>query len=67
MGSLPVPARRVLIVEDNPDNRLALHTLLELWGYAVDEAPERLGQQLQLPAFLEERRAELAAILPPLA
>lgn len=35
-------------------------------GFAVDEAPERLGQQLQLPAFLEERRAELAAILPPL-
>ncbi|PIT04787.1 dioxygenase [Bradyrhizobium nitroreducens] len=36
-------------------------------GFAVDEAPERLGQQLQLPSFLEERRAELAAILPPLA
>jgi len=36
-------------------------------GFAVDEAPEQLGQQLQLPAFLEERRAELAAILPPLA
>jgi glyoxalase family protein len=36
-------------------------------GFAVDEAPERLGQHLQLPAFLEERRAELAAILPPLA
>jgi glyoxalase family protein len=36
-------------------------------GFAVDEASERLGQQLQLPAFLEERRAELAAILPPLA
>lgn len=36
-------------------------------GFAVDEAPERLGQQLQLPAFLEERRAELATILPPLA
>lgn len=35
-------------------------------GFAVDEAPERLGQKLQLPAFLEERRAELQAILPPL-
>lgn len=36
-------------------------------GFAVDEAPERLGQGLQLPAFLEERRPELQAILPPLA
>lgn len=35
-------------------------------GFTVDEAPERLGQKLQLPAFLEERRAELQAILPPL-
>jgi len=35
-------------------------------GFAVDEAPELLGQKLQLPAFLEERRAELQAILPPL-
>lgn len=35
-------------------------------GFAVDEAPERLGQKLQLPAFLEERRAELQAVLPPL-
>lgn len=36
-------------------------------GFAVDEAPERLGEALQLPAFLEERRPELQAILPPLA
>ncbi|WP_334528685.1 ring-cleaving dioxygenase [Bradyrhizobium sp. AZCC 2230] len=35
-------------------------------GFAVDEAPDGLGQNLQLPAFLEERRAELQAILPPL-
>ena len=35
-------------------------------GFGVDEAPERLGQNLQLPAFLEERRSELRAILPPL-
>ena len=40
MGPLPVLARRVLIVEDNPDNRLALRTLLELWGYAVEEAQD---------------------------
>lgn len=35
-------------------------------GFSVDEAPERLGEKLQLPAFLEERRLELQAILPPL-
>jgi glyoxalase family protein len=35
-------------------------------GFAVDEVPERLGENLQLPAFLEERRPELQAILPPL-
>ena len=43
----------------------ALYVMLV--ALAVDEAPERLGEHLQLPAFLEERRAELAAILPPLA
>jgi glyoxalase family protein len=35
-------------------------------GFGVDEAPEGLGQSLQLPAFLEERRSELRTILPPL-
>ncbi|RZN27631.1 ring-cleaving dioxygenase [Bradyrhizobium sp. Leo121] len=35
-------------------------------GFSVDEAPGRLGEKLQLPAFLEERRLELQAILPPL-
>jgi glyoxalase family protein len=35
-------------------------------GFAVDEPPDRLGRELQLPAFLEARRAELKAILPPL-
>lgn len=35
-------------------------------GFAVDEAPESLGRSLQLPGFLEERRSELRAILPPL-
>ena len=58
MGSLPVPARRVLIVEDNPDNRLALHTLLELWGYAVDEAPDG-AQAIQLHL---QHRPEIALI-----
>ncbi|WP_426616316.1 VOC family protein [Bradyrhizobium sp. McL0616] len=36
-------------------------------GFAVDEAPERLGEHLKLPAFLEDRRPELQAILPPLS
>lgn len=35
-------------------------------GFAVDEALDRLGEGLQLPAFLEDRRHELQAILPPL-
>jgi glyoxalase family protein len=35
-------------------------------GFAVDEAPERLGRDLQLPAGLEERRSELLGLLPPL-
>lgn len=35
-------------------------------GFAVDEPPERLGEKLQLPAFLEARRPELQAILPAL-
>ncbi len=35
-------------------------------GFAVDETPERMGEKLQLPAFLEERRTELQAILPTL-
>ncbi len=36
-------------------------------GFSVDEAPERLGEELQLPPFLEARRPELQAILPPLS
>ena len=35
-------------------------------GFAVDEMPQRLGRQLQLPPFLEERRLELQSILPAL-
>jgi glyoxalase family protein len=35
-------------------------------GFTVDEAPEKLGENLQLPVFLEARRSELQAILPPL-
>ncbi len=35
-------------------------------GFAVDEPSEKLGEKLQLPAFLEGRRSELQAILPAL-
>jgi glyoxalase family protein len=35
-------------------------------GFAVDEPAETLGRALNLPRFLEPRRAELEAKLPPL-
>jgi glyoxalase family protein len=35
-------------------------------GFAVDEPVESLGRALKLPRFLEPRRAELEAKLPPL-
>jgi glyoxalase family protein len=35
-------------------------------GFAVDEPVSELGMSLQLPRFLEPRRAELEAKLPPL-
>jgi len=35
-------------------------------GFAVDEAPERLGETLVLPPWLEPRRGEIEAALPPL-
>jgi len=35
-------------------------------GFAVDEPAESLGRALKLPRFLESRRAELEAKLPPL-
>jgi catechol 2,3-dioxygenase-like lactoylglutathione lyase family enzyme len=34
-------------------------------GFAIDETPEELGSQLMLPGWLEPRRAEIAAALPP--
>jgi catechol 2,3-dioxygenase-like lactoylglutathione lyase family enzyme len=36
-------------------------------GFAVDEAPEKLGSHLVLPAWLEPERARLESVLPPLA
>jgi glyoxalase family protein len=35
-------------------------------GFAIDEAPADLGTTLQLPPWLESRRAEIAAGLKPL-
>jgi glyoxalase family protein len=35
-------------------------------GFTVDEAPEKLGSHLVLPAWLEPERAQLEAVLPPL-
>jgi glyoxalase family protein len=35
-------------------------------GFAVDEPVERLGQELKLPRFLEPRRRQIEAVLPPL-
>lgn len=35
-------------------------------GFAVDEDPERLGEELILPPFLESRRAEIVAGLKPI-
>ncbi len=36
-------------------------------GFAIDEAPEALGTALKLPEFLEGRRAEIEAMLPPVS
>jgi glyoxalase family protein len=36
-------------------------------GFAVDEAPDALGQALKLPPGLEYRRARIEAALPELA
>jgi glyoxalase family protein len=35
-------------------------------GFAVDEDPERLGEQVVLPPFLEPQRAEIVANLKPI-
>jgi len=35
-------------------------------GFAVDEDPERLGESLVLPPWLEPERAQIEAALPPL-
>jgi glyoxalase family protein len=35
-------------------------------GFAVDEDPAHLGEELVLPPFLESRRAEIERVLPPL-
>ena len=35
-------------------------------GFAVDEDPDKLGEQVALPPFLEDRRAEIEPRLTPL-
>jgi glyoxalase family protein len=35
-------------------------------GFAVDEPVDSLGRSLKLPAFLEPRRSEIEAALPPI-
>ncbi|HYP08965.1 MAG TPA: ring-cleaving dioxygenase, partial [Bryobacteraceae bacterium] len=35
-------------------------------GFAVDEPAEELGRKLVLPSWLEPRREQLEAVLPPL-
>lgn len=35
-------------------------------GFCIDEAPQELGMNLQLPPWLESRRAALEAALPPI-
>ena len=35
-------------------------------GFAIDEDPERLGEDLKLPPWLESRRRVLEEVLPPL-
>jgi len=35
-------------------------------GFAIDEAPDVLGATLQLPPWLESRRAQIEAALPPI-
>jgi glyoxalase family protein len=35
-------------------------------GFATDEDEEHLGERLSLPPFLEQRRAEIERVLPPL-
>lgn len=50
--------------------REANHILFELAtdgpGFATDEDPEHLGEELALPPFLEDRREEIEADLTPL-
>src|SRR5207237_2496889 len=38
----PVPGKRILVVEDNPDCRWGLETLLKLLGYEVESAGDGL-------------------------
>lgn len=49
----------------DPDG-LLLEIATDAPGFAIDEAPGRLGQELRLPAWLEPERAVIAGALSPL-
>lgn len=35
-------------------------------GFAIDESPERLGEELRLPSWMESSRPRIEAVLPPI-
>lgn len=47
--------------------RVLFEIATDVPGFAVDEAPETLGQALKLPAQYESRRSDIEAVLPELA
>ncbi|MCL6443981.1 MAG: ring-cleaving dioxygenase [Alicyclobacillus sp.] len=47
-------------------NGILFEIATDLPGFAVDEDPERLGEKVVLPPFLEPRRAEIVANLKPI-
>jgi len=53
-GALPVPGRRVLIIEDNPDTALAMKDSMELSGHEVRTAQDGTGGLEEARAFLPD-------------
>jgi two-component system CheB/CheR fusion protein len=49
--ALPVPRRRVLVVEDNDDARESLQLLLEVAGHDVESAADARAALAKLPTF----------------
>jgi glyoxalase family protein len=48
------------------ENGLLFEIATDPPGFTVDEPLESLGEELALPPFLESRRAQIEAVLPPL-